>query len=88
LFHAEVAAREMDRLTLAETLELVVLYAEVEPAKFERAAVRWHSRFTAETSPSLLESQIALAALGDLRSGSEAAKVLLVDLVSNWRSAA
>ena len=41
MFHAEVAARELGALSLGEALELVVLYAEVEPAKFERAAVRW-----------------------------------------------
>ena len=48
LFHAELAGGEIDRLTLAEALELVVLYAEVEPAKFERAAVRWFSRYLDE----------------------------------------
>src|SRR5262249_31997557 len=41
LFHAELAAREMGTLTLDEALDLVVLYAEVEPAKFDRAAGRW-----------------------------------------------
>lgn len=38
--HAEVAARECGSLTLAEALELVCLYAEAEPAKFEKAALR------------------------------------------------
>jgi hypothetical protein len=45
LFHAELAAREIGTLSLGEALELVLLYAEVEPAKFERAAVRWFSRY-------------------------------------------
>jgi hypothetical protein len=40
VFHAELAARETGNLTLAEALELVCLYAEAEPAKFERAALR------------------------------------------------
>jgi hypothetical protein len=62
LFHAEVAAREMDRLTLAEALELVLLYAEVEGAKFERAAVRWFSRYLDEgKGVSLLKAHLALA---------------------------
>ena len=43
MFHAELAAREAGNLTLAEALELVCLYAEAEPAKFERAALRWHA---------------------------------------------
>ena len=29
-------------------------YTEAEPAKFERAALRWHARFVTESSPSLL----------------------------------
>ena len=58
VFHAELAAREAGNLTLAEALELVCLYAEAEPAKFERAALRWHARFVTEASPSLLRAQI------------------------------
>jgi hypothetical protein len=46
--------------------------------KFERAALRWHARFMTETSPSFLQAQIALAALGELRSGSERAKRVLL----------
>ena len=43
VFHAELAASEAGNLTLAEALELVCLYAEAEPAKFERAALRWQA---------------------------------------------
>ena len=82
VFHAELAAREAGNLTLAEALELVCLYAEAEPAKFEKAALRWHARFVAESSPSLLRAQIALTALGELRAGSEQAKKVLLGLVS------
>ena len=57
VFHAELAAREAGNLTLAEALELVCLYAEVEPSKFERAALRWHTRFVSEAAPSLLRAQ-------------------------------
>jgi hypothetical protein len=39
-------AREAANLTLAETLEC--LYAEHEPAKFERAALRRLSRYVTE----------------------------------------
>ena len=81
-FHAELAAREAGNLTLAEALELVCLYAEAEPAKFERAALRWHSRYVSEASPSLLLAQIALAALVELRAGSEPAKKVLIELSS------
>ena len=77
LFHAELAAREMQNVTLSEALELVGLYAEVEPAKFEKAALRWHARYVTEAAPSL----IALVALSELRSGSEPAKRALLELV-------
>ena len=69
LFHAEIAARELGTLSLGEALELVVLYAEVERAKFERAAVRWLGRYLDEGKDvSLLKAHVALAALSELRS--------------------
>jgi hypothetical protein len=81
VFHAELAAREAGNLTLTEALELVCLYAEAEPAKFEKAALRWHARFVTESAPSLLRAQIALAARAELRAGSEPAKNVLLGLV-------
>jgi hypothetical protein len=82
LFHAEVAAREIGALSLGEALELVVLYAEVEPAKFERAAIRWFSCHLDEGKDvSLLKAHLALAALSELRSGDgDAAAKLLIEL--------
>ena len=80
VFHAEVAAREIGNLTLAEALDLVILYAEVEPAKFEKAAVRWLGRFVSESKPSLLRVQMAVAAISELRGGSDGAKKILVEL--------
>jgi hypothetical protein len=80
VFHAEVAAREMGQLTLAETLDLIVLYAEVEPAKFDRAAIKWLSRYLGEGNDvSLLKAHVALAALSELRSSErdKAAKLLI-----------
>ena len=82
MFHAELAAREAGNLTLAEALELVCLYAEAEPAKFERAALRWHARFVTEATPSLLQTQIALSPLAELRGGNDAARTLLTELNS------
>jgi hypothetical protein len=72
----------MDHVTLAEALDLVFLYAEAEPAKYERAALRWHARYVSETAPSLLDTQIALAALSDLRSGSDRAGSILMELAA------
>ena len=38
----------MEHVGLAEALELVLLIAEKEPVRFERAALRWHGRFCRE----------------------------------------
>ena len=45
---AEATARELGSLTLEEALRLLFLYAEKEPIKFERAALRWLSRYATE----------------------------------------
>ncbi len=82
VFHAELAAREAGNLTLAEALELVCLYAEAEPAKFERAALRWHVRYVSGAAPSLLQAQIALTALADLRAGRNSGKAVLLHLAA------
>ena len=79
---AEMAAREAGTLTLSEALDLLCLYAHEKDSKFERAAVKWLGRFVEECPPSLLRAQIALAALSELRGGSEAAERLLRKLAA------
>jgi hypothetical protein len=48
LLNAELAAREMDKVTLEEALQLVVLYAEQADPRAERAMVRWLGRLFLE----------------------------------------
>ena len=48
LFHAELAAREMEHLNLADALALALLIAESDPDRWPRAAARWHARFVQE----------------------------------------
>ena len=48
LLLAETAAFEMTTLSLEDALALVVLYAEADDDKFERAAVRWVGRLFLE----------------------------------------
>ena len=48
LFQAEIAAFEMTTLSLEDALALVVLYAETEDEKFERAGIRWLGRLLLE----------------------------------------
>jgi hypothetical protein len=65
---AEMAAREMGRLSLIHALSLVVLYARAGSPKFEPAAVRWLARLALEgREVRLSEIQLAAAALGCLR---------------------
>jgi hypothetical protein len=75
-------ARSPPQLTLENALRLLFLYAEKEPAKYERAALRWLGRYATEgKAVSLFKAQLALAALSELRAGErEAAAKLLTEL--------
>ena len=83
---AEATAREIG-LNLEETLQLVLLYAAYEPARLERAALRWFSRYLDEgEGVSRLEAQLALSALAELRADErEAAAKLLATLAGRCR---
>ena len=48
LIGAESAVRELQRVSLADALDYVDLLAQREPQRFERAAIRWHSRLERE----------------------------------------
>jgi len=68
VLQAEMAAREMGRLSLIHALALVVLYARTGSPKFEPAAVRWLARLALEgREVRLNELQLAAAALACLR---------------------
>jgi hypothetical protein len=83
VLRAEAAARQLGRLSLEHALRLLFLYAEKEPIKFERAALRWLARYVTEgKAVSLLKAQLAATALAELRAGErEAAAKLLQGLV-------
>jgi len=53
LWLAEDAARELPKLSLEDALQLVHLYAERGSPKYEKAALRWLSRYLDEHSPTL-----------------------------------
>jgi type II secretory pathway component PulM len=67
LFRAEVAAREMGRMSLNEALALVCLYASEGSPKFEAAAVRWLCRLALEERGTLATMQRGAEALTQLR---------------------
>ena len=66
---AEMAAREIGGLSLADALLLCELLANVDPARYERAALRWLQRFIDERLPPLTEVALAASALAELRHG-------------------
>ena len=57
------AASELQFVGLAEALELTLLLVEDEPEKYERAAARWHVRFTEEIPHVELRESLAVIAL-------------------------
>ena len=80
---AEAAARET-KLTLEEALRLLFLYAERDPIRYERAVLRWLSRYLAEgKAVTLLKAQVAASALAELRAGDgQHAARLLTELAA------
>jgi hypothetical protein len=64
-----MAAREMGGLSLADALSLCELLAKADPARYERAALRWLQRFIDERLPPLTEVALAASALAELRHG-------------------
>jgi hypothetical protein len=60
----------MGGLSLADALLLCELLANTDPARYERAALRWLLRFINERSPPLTEAAIAASALAELRHGN------------------
>ena len=69
VLRAEMAAREMGGLSLADALSLCELLAGRDPARFERAALRWLQRFIDERLPRLAEVVLAASALAEIGFG-------------------
>jgi hypothetical protein len=76
LLSAETAARQLDGLSHADALALTLLIKEKAPARFPRAAARWHARVVLDTGGlGLGDSQLVGAALAALPQ-AEAARML------------
>jgi hypothetical protein len=76
---AEQVAREVPNLTLEEALRLLFLYAEKDPLRYEKAALRWLDLYPEKGKEmTLLKAQLAASALAELRAGDGeyAAKLL------------
>jgi hypothetical protein len=67
LLIAEMTARELGRLTLADALDLFVLVIEKDPERRDRLAVRWLARLIEEDPRLTLdEARLAMSALASL----------------------
>ena len=87
LLSAETAARGLPKpIALADALALLLLIAVEEPARYSRAAARWHGRFVVECGLGLEDDALALAALSAVRF-SPAALDLLEELGTRYRVA-
>ena len=65
VLQAVAIARDLGQLSLPSSFALLLLFAEHDPERFNRAAPRWHARFVLSAGRlSLEESQSVLAALG------------------------
>jgi hypothetical protein len=58
---AEMAAREMGGLALADALDLCLLLADADPERWPRASARWLGRLIVE-SPAITLNEAVLAA--------------------------
>jgi hypothetical protein len=80
------AAAELDFVSLAEALELTLLLVDGDPAKYQRAALRWHVRFIQETpNLDIRESRAVLSLLIAIPANA-LATAALAELLSRRRS--
>jgi hypothetical protein len=87
LLSAETAARALPQpISLADGLALLLLIAEEDPARYGRAAARWHGRFVIEHRVGLEDATLALAALTAIR-WNRAAIDVIAELGSRYRVA-
>jgi hypothetical protein len=83
LTEALSSASELEHVGLAEALELCLLLRDKEPARYTRAALRWHARYCREVDVTFEEAQAVLAALALLASDRKRnAAFALADLLS------
>ena len=76
---AEVTAREIGRVTIAEALELTALVARKQPHRYGRFAARWLCLWLEEHDKATLEDVALLVSnLGSLATPSDHASALAI----------
>jgi hypothetical protein len=80
LLNAEIAAREIGELSLADALAFCLLLADIDPPRLDRAIARWGARFILEAPGTTAdEAVLALSAakgLAGLRTRDVAVQTL------------
>jgi hypothetical protein len=79
------AATEIQVAGLVEALELTLLLADRDPAKYERAALRWHARFMREVPKVEMRESQAILSLLALVPVSRLAAAALAELLARRR---
>lgn len=75
------AAAELPPLQLEDAFAVCLTYLPSDPARFERALVRWHALYCLEQRPRADEAQLVLAAMRALAGPARSAAVdALLDL--------
>ena len=67
------AAAELPRVDLGDALSVCMAIRDAEPARFERAALRWLARFAAEQAHTVADVREAAAAMVAMRSDPDGA---------------
>lgn len=80
------AASELQLVGLAEALELTLLLADEEDARYERAALRWHARFVYEAKNIDIRESVAVLALLTAMPANRLAASALAELFGRRRS--
>jgi len=76
---AEVTAREIGRVTIAEALELTALVARKQPERYSRFAARWLCLYLEEHEQAMLEDAALLVSnLRSLASPKDHASALAI----------
>jgi hypothetical protein len=76
---AEVTAREIGRVTIAEALELTALVARKQPHRYGRFAARWLCLWLEEHEKATLEDvELLVSNLGSLATPSDHASALAI----------
>lgn len=83
---AEIAARELGRLSPADALALLLLIREQAPDRYERAAARWVTLFLEAAGPvTLSDVELTVAALRAMTRDSRSAGRVLASIADAYR---